>query len=105
MYLVLLKFSDNKAAAGHHMAGHSDWIKRGFEDGVFLVSGSLQPKLGGAILAHNTTRTDLEARVSRDPFVAEDVVKAEIMEITPSKTDARLTFLHGEPTRAAMMAS
>jgi len=31
--------------------------------------------------------------VDEDPFVVEDVVSAEIIEITPSKTDERLAFL------------
>lgn len=46
-----------------------------------------------AIVAHNTSLSDLQNRVDADPFVAENVVKAEILEITPSKADARLDFL------------
>ena len=59
MFIVLLKFSDNKAKASQLMDGHNEWIKRGFDDGIFLVVGSLQPNLGGGILAHNTTLSDL----------------------------------------------
>ena len=51
MFIVLLKFSRNKARAGQFMDGHKEWIKRGFDDGVFLLAGSLQPNLGGAIAA------------------------------------------------------
>ncbi len=93
MFIVLLKFSDNKGNAGQFMEGHNEWIKRGFDDGVFLLAGSLQPKLGGGIVAHNTSLPDLESRVNSDPFVAENVVKAEILEITPAKADTRLNFL------------
>jgi len=46
MFIVLLKFSDNKGQAGEFMEGHNEWIKRGFDDGVFLLVGSLQPGLG-----------------------------------------------------------
>lgn len=93
VFIVLLKFSGNKGQASQFMGGHKEWIKRGFDDGVFLLVGSLQPNLGGGIMAHNTSLSDLESRVSTDPFVAEKVVKAEILEITPSKADARLHFL------------
>ena len=93
MFLVTLKFSANKAKAAQFMNGHNAWIRRGFDDGLFLLAGSLQPAAGGAVLAHNISRTDLEARVNDDPFVAEDVVRAEIMEIRPGKTDERLAFL------------
>ena len=47
MFIVLLKFADNKGQAGRFMEGHQAWIKRGFDDGVFLLVGSLQPNLGG----------------------------------------------------------
>ncbi len=95
MFIVLLKFSSNKAQAKQFMEGHSEWIKRGFSDGVFVLVGSLQPNLGGAIVAHNTTLSDLQSRVNQDPFVVETVVNAEILEITPSKADERLKFLLG----------
>lgn len=93
MFIVLLKLSDNKGKAGQLMEGHKEWIKRGFDDGVFLLVGSLQPNLGGGIVAHNTSLSALQSRVNTDPFVAEKVVKAEILEIIPSKADARLNFL------------
>ena len=93
MFIVLLKFSDHKAKASQFMEGHKEWIKRGFDAGVFLLAGSLPPNLGGGIVAHNTSLPDLQGRVNDDPFVIENVVAAEIFEISPSKTDARLNFL------------
>ncbi len=93
MFVVFLKFSANKAAAPDHMEDHKAWIKHGFDEGVFLVVGSLQPNRGGAILAHNTTLEDLEARVADDPFVVADVATPEIAEISPVRADERLSFL------------
>lgn len=93
MFIVLLKFSTNRDHAGRLMDGHREWIKRGFDSGVFLLAGSLQPGLGGAIVAHQTSLGDLQSRVKEDPFVAEDVVTADILEISPSRTDERLRFL------------
>ena len=93
MHIVFLKFSTNKSQAGQFMDGHKAWIKRGFDDGVFLLAGSLEPGLGGGILAHNTSLADLQVRVNDDPFVAQDVVKAEIFELVPGKADERLQFL------------
>ena len=93
MFVVLLKFSDNKKRAPEFMDGHNQWLKAGFDDGVFVLAGSLQPGLGGGIMAHNTTLQDLQARVDEDPFVAENVVSAEIIEIAIAKADDRLDFL------------
>jgi uncharacterized protein YciI len=93
MFIVLLKFSSNKGQVGQFMEGHKQWIKRGFDDGVFLLVGSLQPNTGGGIVAHHTSLPDLQSRVKDDPFVAENVVSAEILEIAPSRADERLAFL------------
>ena len=93
MFIVLLKFSDNKQQASKFMEGHNEWLKRGFDEGVFSLAGSLQPGVGGGIVAHNTSLIDLQARVKDDPFVAENVVSAEILEIMPAKFDERLKFL------------
>jgi uncharacterized protein YciI len=93
MFVVLLKFSSNKGQASEFMDGHKEWIKRGFDDGVFLLVGNLQPNLGGGIVAHNTSLSDLQSRVNDDPFVAKKVVSADILEIAPSRTDERLDFL------------
>ena len=92
MFIVTLKFAD-KSKARQHMEGHNAWIKRGFDDGVFQLVGSLQPNAGGAILVHGIAREDLEIRVKEDPFVAEGVVSADILEIAPGRVDERLSFL------------
>ena len=92
MFIITLRFAD-KTKAPQLMDGHNAWIKRGFDDGVFLLAGSLQPNAGGAVLAHNIARPDVEALVAEDPFVAEGVVTAEIIEIAPGRTDERLAFL------------
>ncbi len=95
MFIVTLRFSDNKGQASAFMEGHNQWIRRGFEDGVFLMVGSLQPGLGGAVVAHDVSREALERRVNEDPFVAENIVTAELLEIEPKKADERLNFLVG----------
>ena len=93
MFIILLKFSTNKAQAGQFMERHNSWLRDGFEKGVFLLSGSIQPKAGGAVLAHNATPEQIRAIVNEDPFVAEDVVTAEIIEISASKSIPNLDFL------------
>lgn len=95
MYIVLLKFAANKARASQLMDGHKAWIERGFDDGVFLLTGSLRPGLGGAIVAHNTSLPDLQRRVNDDPFVAEGVVGAEILDVATSRADERLAAVLG----------
>lgn len=92
MFFVTLKLIDKERMAAL-MEAHKDWIQKGFDEGVFLAVGSMTPEPGGAILAHNTSRQDLEARVQADPFVVQGVAEPNITQVQVMRTDARVTFL------------
>jgi uncharacterized protein YciI len=93
MYVIFLRFAENRHLAAEHMAGHNAWIGRGVDDGVFLVVGSVSDGRGGAIIAHGAGRADIEKRLEADPFVAERVVVPDITEIAPGVVDPRLAFV------------
>lgn len=97
MFIVLLTFSDNKTSAPRLMDDHKNWIKEGLSSGIFLLVGSLKPtetiEGGGGILAIASDKSVIQDYVNQDPFVVEDVVKAEIIEISPNQVDDRLRFL------------
>ncbi|WP_444897862.1 YciI family protein [Microbulbifer sp. EKSA008] len=93
MFIILLKFSQNKAQAAQYMSGHKVWLQKGYDDGVFLASGNIKPGIGGGILAFNTTYEELLERISQDPFISENVVSSEVIEIDASKTSPQLEFL------------
>ena len=93
MHIVFLRFGENRSNAGEFMSGHNAWIKQGFDDGVFMLAGSIEPGQGGSIIAHNVSTEELKKRLDDDPFVSEKVVEVEIVEISPKKTDERLNFL------------
>ena len=93
MFMVLLQFGPRRAQAGLHMQAHNDWIRRGVEEAVFALVGSLADGTGGAILAHGIDQAALHRRLQDDPFVAEGVVDARIVGIVPNRADPRLSFL------------
>jgi uncharacterized protein YciI len=93
MFVVLLRFTALKSQASPLMAAHNAWVQRGLDDGVFLLTGSLQPAAGGALIAHGVSQGELQGRLDDDPFVAAGIVTAEILDITPGRTDPRLAFL------------
>ncbi len=93
MFIVTLRFAANRDKAGALMDEHNAWLRRGFEEGILLLAGSLQPRAGGVILANGVSRQALNAFVQSDPFVAQNVVAAEVLEVVPGRTDPRLAFL------------
>ncbi|WUR13730.1 hypothetical protein E7V67_001105 [[Empedobacter] haloabium] len=95
MFIVLLKFSDHRSKAADFMPGHNAWIRKGIDDGVFLLVGSIEQAQGGALIALESSRAALQQRIDTDPFVIENIVKAEILEIKPGKVDPRLAVLAG----------
>ncbi|WP_286830639.1 MULTISPECIES: YciI family protein [Kordiimonas] len=93
MFIIFLKLAGDKSRVPEFMATHKEWIGKGFDAGTFLTVGTLEPGLGGAILAHGVSRTELESFIHEDPFVVEGIAIPEIHEVTPARTDERLAFL------------
>lgn len=93
MFIIFLKFGENRAKVRDYLDAHKAWLKQGYEAGIFLMSGSLQENSGGALLAHNTSLAELQRRMGEDPFVAQEIAIVEIIEVTPSAADERLSFL------------
>lgn len=93
MFVALLRFSENKKNAPRYMDAHNDWIQQGFDDGVFVLVGSLAQGAGGVLMAHDCSNEALHARLQQDPFVIHGVVEPEILQIAPGRVDDRLAFL------------
>lgn len=92
MFVVILRFIDISKASSVSDA-HNRWVKKGFDDGVFLVAGPLATADGGVIVADNIARAQLEEYVAEDPFITEGVVNPEILEFSPALTSEQLAFL------------
>ena len=92
MFIVLPQVFGQQRQGREVHGRHVDWIKRGYEDGVFLLTGSLQPAWAAGSWPTTLRVRSWRAWVEADPFVAENVVAAEILEIDPSKARAATRF-------------
>lgn len=81
--LLLLTYVRPLDEVDAHMKAHVDWIKQGFEAGVFLVAGRQEPRTGGVILARGQ-RPEAEALAATDPFVTSGVATVEIVQFNAS---------------------
>lgn len=93
MFIVHLTYTAPLEAIDQHMAAHRVWVDAGFADGVFIASGPLTPRTGGAILAHGISRAELEARLAEDPFRKAGLIEVEVLDLAVRATDPRLDFL------------
>lgn len=68
MFVLTLTYVAELGEIDAALQDHAEWLDQQFSDGIFLASGRQVPRKGGVILASGTSRSDLERRVSEDPF-------------------------------------
>jgi uncharacterized protein YciI len=93
LFIVILEYTAPLTEIDTALEAHRAWVRQGYTDGVFLVSGPQTPRKGGAILAHNIDRAALESRLALDPFHAAGLAKHYVYEMSPRFADPRLSFL------------
>ncbi|MEE8609129.1 MAG: YciI family protein [Sphingomonas aquatilis] len=81
--IVSLTYGADLDAIDAAMSDHVDWLRACYVEGRLIASGRKQPRTGGIIIAIGT-RTEVEAMVSLDPFVARGLATAEITPFTAS---------------------
>lgn len=81
MFILSLTYVKPTEAADTVMAPHMDWVKQGYDSGLFLASGRKVPRTGGVILAKGE-RAEIEAFVAADPFTVHGIADYDITEVT-----------------------
>ncbi|HEU0066820.1 MAG TPA: YciI family protein [Sphingomonas sp.] len=61
------------------MKDHVGWLTKGYEAGLFVVSGRRSPRTGGIILIRGH-QADVEALIATDPFVERKLAHADVVE-------------------------
>ena len=74
-------------------APHVEWVKEGFQKGLFLLAGPKSGKLGGLILVKTMSQSEIEAFVEKDPYVTEKVAMVEIIPFNIALTAPTLEGL------------
>lgn len=80
MFILSLTYVKPAEAADAVMAPHMEWVKHGYDKGLFLASGRKVPRTGGVILAKGE-RAEIEAFVAADPFAVHGIADYEITEM------------------------
>jgi uncharacterized protein YciI len=95
MFVITLTYLADLAEIDSAMPRHMAYLRRQYKDGTFLVSGRQVPRVGGVIIATGVTREELERRIALDPFVADGLAEASIVEFKASQTAPQLKGLLG----------
>ncbi|WP_426238990.1 YciI family protein [Pararhizobium sp. DWP1-1-3] len=92
MFILSLTYTAELSEVDRHIAPHMDWVKDGYDTGVFLASGRKNPRTGGVIFARGT-RAEIEALVAADPFTIHAVADYDITEVAVTRTAPGLEAL------------
>ena len=62
---------------------HRAFLKRGYEQGLLLCSGPMNPPTGGMVVARAETPEVLKAFFSQDPYLQQPVASHRFVEFDP----------------------
>jgi len=84
LYLVVLTYLSPIEEINRHLDAHRNWLAGHYRNGRFLVSGPLEPRTGGVILARSQSRAALDAMLACDPFAIHGLAAYDVMTVNPS---------------------
>jgi uncharacterized protein YciI len=85
MFVIELIYKADLSAIDAHMAEHVKFLKKYYKAGNFLISGRKIPRDGGIIIATGNSRSEIEAIIHEDPFVAHQLADFRIIEFRASQ--------------------
>ena len=96
MFLILLKYIRPLDQVEQHLEAHREYLRRRYADGSFLMSGRMEPRTGGVILAQASSREAAEAIMREDPFHTAGVAEYTLVEFHPTMTAPALAQFKGQ---------
>ncbi|HEV3153517.1 MAG TPA: YciI family protein [Candidatus Baltobacteraceae bacterium] len=89
IFLLISKYVKPLHEVDRVLPAHREFLQRFYDDGTFLVSGPLNPRTGGAIVAVGESREDIQNVLAEDPFFTEGISEYEILEFSPTKVSEK----------------
>jgi uncharacterized protein YciI len=93
MFVVILTYIKPLDIVNAHLEAHVEFLKKNYEDKVFIASGRQMPRTGGVILARAASKDTLQQVLHDDPFYKHGVADYKIIEFVPSMTAPEFTGL------------
>lgn len=93
MFVVDLTYIVPLETLDAHMAEHVRFLRKYYDQNVFVASGRKVPRTGGIILALAESRQALEKILSEDPFFTHQLAEFRITEFQTSQYHPELKKL------------
>lgn len=84
MYIVSLTYVKPIEMVEQYLPEHVEFLKRQYEQGLFLVSGRKVPRTGGLMIIRQMDRQLLDSILAQDPFYRQGIAEYQITEVNPT---------------------
>ncbi|MCM8729565.1 YciI family protein [Hephaestia sp. GCM10023244] len=81
--IILLTYVAPLEDVDAQLKAHVAWLEAGFAEGVFLIAGRRDPRVGGVIIARGAA-DEVAAIAQTDPFVTSGVATVELVPFNAS---------------------
>lgn len=85
MFLLLSRYVKTVEEIDRVLPEHRAFLDRYYKNGLFILSGPQEPRVGGVIVTADVPRSTIEAALAEDPFVREGVSEYQIVEFKITK--------------------
>jgi uncharacterized protein YciI len=82
MFVISLTYQASLDAIDAALPAHMEWIRDGYERGLFVASGRKVPRTGGMIFATGDRET-IEQKLESDPFKLGGLATYNVTEFVP----------------------
>lgn len=86
MFVVVLRYLVDLETILQNREDHLVYLKKYYDQGVFIVSGPQKPRTGGVIIAHAPSRDELWTILKEDPYCSRNLAEYQIFEFMTNHT-------------------
>ncbi len=84
-FLIEITYSVPLEEVDKVLAEHRAFLQTGYDSGMLLCSGRMNPITGGIVIARANEQSEIEQFVSNDPFHLHKVATHRVVEFNPVK--------------------
>lgn len=84
LFIIELTYKVPLEAADKYIDEHKIFLKKYYQNQVFVLSGRKSPRTGGIIIAKGKSRTTIEEIMQKDPLVINNIADFSIVEFNPN---------------------
>lgn len=85
MFIIQITYQSPISEIDKYVQAHREFLEYHYKQGLFLVSGPMNPRTGGIIIALTKDKDYLESVLQQDPYHLAEIADYQLIEFTPIK--------------------